>query len=89
MANAQGSLHPVSSLAIVQPITHIHVMHDPFELVTWALAIGIAWMILISMTGLDDWLKELVGKKHPDDELANRLDELEERVKQLEKSATH
>ena len=60
-------------------------MHNPFELVVWAVAIGVAWMVLISMTGLDEWLKRLVGKDEPDKETAARLDALEERVKQLEK----
>ena len=59
-------------------------MKEPFDLVLWALAIGLAWMILISMTGLDDWLKSLFGGKRRNKELAERVKELEERVKRLE-----
>jgi hypothetical protein len=55
----------------------------PSQLIWWALAIGLAWMVLISLTGLDGWLKKLVGKKD-DKELAARLKALEDRVKQLE-----
>lgn len=57
---------------------------NPSELIWWALAIGLAWMILISLTGLDVWLRKLVGKKDGDKELAKRLKALEDRVKQLE-----
>jgi hypothetical protein len=50
----------------------------------WALAIGLAWMVLISLTGLDEWLKELFGKKPSASELEERVDDLEKRVKELE-----
>ena len=59
-------------------------MKEPFDLVWWALAIGLAWMILINMTGLDDWLKSLFGGKRQNRELAERVKALEERVKRLE-----
>jgi hypothetical protein len=61
-------------------------MDNPFQLVWWALAIGIAWMILISCTGLDEWLKKLAGKKGSDKKLAEGLKALEDRVKELEKN---
>jgi hypothetical protein len=71
----------MSRAAIVIPIF----MKDPFELIPWALGIGIAWIILISLTGLDDWLKELFGKRRPDKELQAKLESLESRVAELEK----
>ena len=58
-------------------------MKDPFELVTWAVAIVVAWMIL-STTGLDDWLKKLVGRKGIPEDLAAKIEALEKRIAQLE-----
>ena len=60
-------------------------MKNPFEIIPWALAIGLAWIILISLTDLDDWLKELFGKRRPDKELQAKLKSLEKRVAELEK----
>ena len=58
---------------------------NPSELIWWALAIGISWLILTSLTGLDDWLKELFGRKDSRKSLARQLKALDERVKELEK----
>jgi len=58
-------------------------MKDPFELVTWAIAIVVAWTIL-SATGLDDWLKKLVGRKGVSEDLTARIEALEKRITQLE-----
>ncbi len=63
-------------------------MKNPFEIVTWAMAIGIAWWMLASLTGLDEALKKLFGIKPDDDELEeleSRLEELEKRVGAMEK----
>ena len=60
-------------------------MNSPFDLVLWAFGIGLAWIVLISLTGLDDWLKELVGKKRADRGLEAKLAALESRVAELEK----
>jgi hypothetical protein len=60
-------------------------MKDPFELIYWALGIGLAWMILISLTGLDDWLKGIFGKGKKQKELRTQLQALEARVALLEK----
>jgi hypothetical protein len=56
----------------------------PTQLILWAFAIGLAWMILISLTELDVWLKKLLGKKDGNKELTERLKALEDRVKELE-----
>jgi hypothetical protein len=56
----------------------------PTQLILWAFAIGLAWMILISMTELDVWLKKMFGKKDRNEELTARLKALEDRVKELE-----
>jgi hypothetical protein len=60
-------------------------MKDPFDLVLWALAIGLAWMVLISITGLDDWLKSLTGGRRANQQLQAKLEALERRVAELEK----
>ena len=60
-------------------------MNGPFDLIFWALGIGIAWILLISLTGIDDWLKELIGKKQPSKELEAKIAALESRVAELEK----
>ncbi|HMD61774.1 MAG TPA: hypothetical protein VKG78_10095 [Opitutaceae bacterium] len=60
-------------------------MKSPFDILVWALAIGVAWITLISMTGLDVWLKKLVGNKGSADRLEERVTALEGRVAELEK----
>ncbi len=59
-------------------------MKDPFEIVTWALAIGVAWVLLTSLTGLDDFLKKLVGRKEKTAALEAKIESLEKRVAELE-----
>lgn len=59
-------------------------MKNPFELIPWAIAIGLAWVMLTSMTGLDDFLKKLVGRKEKTAALEAKLEALEKRVAQLE-----
>lgn len=62
-------------------------MKDPFEIVPWALAIGLAWMVFTSMTGLDDFLKKLVGKKSTG-ALEAKIAALEARIAQLERKGS-
>jgi hypothetical protein len=62
----------------------IHIMHDPFELVIWAIAIVFSWEILASATGLQDWIKNLVGRKDSNRALEQQIKALEVRVKELE-----
>jgi len=50
---------------------------DPSSIITWALCLGVAWLIFAGLTDADDWLKSLVGKSKSRD--------LEERVEKLEK----
>jgi sensor domain CHASE-containing protein len=57
---------------------------DPSKLIVWALCIGVAWLILASLTGVDDWLKSLFGKTNSHD-LEQRIQELEKRVNELSK----
>jgi len=56
----------------------------PSSLITWAVCIGVAWLILASLTGADDWLKSLFGKSNSHD-LEQRISELEKRVNELSK----
>ena len=59
-------------------------MHDPFELVIWAIAIVISWEILASATGLQEWLKGVFGRKDTNKALEEQIRALEARVKELE-----
>ena len=61
-------------------------MHDPFDLVIWALAIAISWMILTNLTGCEDWIKSLVGRKNAHRALEDKINSLEARIKELEKN---
>jgi len=58
---------------------------SPFELIPWAIAIGLAWFLLCGLTGLDTWLKKLAGRKDSTPELEARIAVLEKRVEELEK----
>jgi len=60
-------------------------MKDPFEIIIWAMAIGLAWIMLTSMTGIDDWIKSLLGSKSTNRELRSRINALERRVAELER----
>jgi len=55
---------------------------DPSNLITWALCIGVAWLIFAGLTGADDWLKSMFGKSNSHD-LEARLEELEKRVNEM------
>ena len=59
-------------------------MHDPFDLVIWAIAIVICWNILSSATGLEDWIKHAFGRKSTNQVLEEQVKALEARVKELE-----
>jgi hypothetical protein len=60
-------------------------MKDSIDLIGWAVSIGVAWIILSSLTGIDVWLKKLVGQKDKTSALAARVDALEKRLADLEK----
>jgi hypothetical protein len=57
---------------------------DPSNLITWALCIGVAWLIFAGLTGADDWLKSMFGKSNSRD-LEERLEELEKRMNEMSK----
>jgi sensor domain CHASE-containing protein len=57
---------------------------DPSNLITWAVCIGIAWLIFAGLTGADDWLKSMFGKSKSHD-LEKRVGELEQRVNEMSK----
>jgi hypothetical protein len=59
----------------------------PDGLIEWALCIGIAWIILGSLTGLDDWVKKQFGMKDKTDALEQRVAELERRLADAEKKS--
>jgi hypothetical protein len=50
---------------------------DPSNIITWAICLGVGWLIFAGLTGADEWLKSLFGK--------SKTRDLEERVRTLEK----
>ena len=59
-------------------------MHDPFDLIIWAIAIVVCWEILASATGFQDWIKGAFGRKDTCKDLEEQVKALEARVKELE-----
>lgn len=59
-------------------------MNNPFELVIWAIAVGLAWLMFAGITGIDDWLKKTLRRKDSAAELAAKIEALERRLAQLE-----
>lgn len=57
---------------------------EPFELVMWAMFLGVAWLVFASITGADEWLKPRAGVGKIG-ELEERVAVLEYRLEQLEK----
>ncbi len=57
---------------------------EPTQVITWAVCLGIAWLIFASFTGADEWLKSLFGKS-TSKELRERIEKLEQRVDDLSK----
>jgi hypothetical protein len=58
---------------------------NPDDLIEWALCIGVAWIILGSLTGADEWLKSLFGRKSRTQDLEQRIATLEQRLDESEK----
>jgi hypothetical protein len=59
-------------------------MNDPFQLVVWAVAIGVSWWILAMMTGCDRWMRSLFGQRDKAKDLEAQIKALDARVKDLE-----
>ncbi len=57
---------------------------EPTQLILWAVCLGVAWIVLTSLTGADKWLKLLFGKSKLSD-LESRVERLEKRVAETEK----
>jgi len=57
----------------------------PDGLIQWALCLGIAWLILGSLTGIDDWVKKQFGVKDKTKALEQRVAELEKRLNEMAK----
>jgi hypothetical protein len=58
---------------------------NPDDLIEWALCIGVAWLILGSLTGADEWLKSQLGRKSRTQDLEERIAKLEQRLNEAEK----
>jgi len=61
-------------------------MHDPTDLILWAICIVICWKILSSITGFEDWIKSLTGRKDSNRALEEKIKALDARVSELEKN---
>jgi hypothetical protein len=57
---------------------------DPITLIIWAVCLGFAWLLFASITGVDEWLKNLLGKSKTA-ALEQRVRSLESRLEALEK----
>jgi hypothetical protein len=58
---------------------------NPDKLIDWAVGIGIARIILAGLTGADEWLKSLFGRKSRTQDLEERITKLEQRLNDAEK----
>ena len=56
----------------------------PDRLVDWAISIAIC-VIILSITGIQDWIAKLFGSKYSKKELEAKIASLESRIEQLEK----
>jgi len=57
----------------------------PDSLIEWSLCLGIAWLILSSLTGVDEWVKDRFGTNSKTRKLEQCIAELEQRLAELEK----
>lgn len=58
----------------------------PGSLVEWALCIGIAWLVLASLTGVDEFAKKQFGAGDKKCGLEKRIGQLEKRLDAAEKN---
>ena len=56
----------------------------PERLIDWTISIAICLMIL-SVTGIQDWIARLLGRKVSKKKLEENIASLESRIEQLEK----
>lgn len=56
----------------------------PDRLVDWAISVAIC-VIILSITGIQDWIAGLFGSKHTRKDLEEKIATLESRIQQLEK----
>jgi hypothetical protein len=57
---------------------------NPMDLILWASFAGMAWFLVASFTGADEWLKSLFGNSKLND-LEKRVMEMEVRMETMEK----
>ena len=57
----------------------------PYRLIDWAVSITVCLMIL-SITGIQDWIGKLFGSKYTKRELEKKVASLESRIEKLEKT---
>lgn len=57
----------------------------PDRLIDWAVSVTVCLMIL-SITGIQDWIAKLFGSKYTKRELEQKIASLEGRIEKLEKT---
>jgi hypothetical protein len=58
---------------------------SPDRLIDWAISVAIC-VFIVSATGIQDWIANLLGSKHTRKELEEKIASLESRVEKLEKT---
>jgi hypothetical protein len=54
----------------------------PHDFITWTLAIGLFWIVIIACFALDRWLSEWLDRHKPGKNLEKRVFELERRLQE-------
>jgi hypothetical protein len=58
---------------------------SPDRLIDWTFSVAIC-VIILSATGLQDWIARLFGSKHTRKHLEEKIASLESRIEKLEKT---
>ena len=57
----------------------------PDKLVDWGISVALC-IIILSVTGIQDWIARLFGSKHTRKDLEEKIASLESRIQKLEKT---
>jgi hypothetical protein len=57
----------------------------PDKLVDWGISVAIC-IIILSVTGIQDWIARLLGSRHTRRDLEEKITSLESRIEKLEKT---
>lgn len=59
---------------------------EPSTILEWAVYVGVAVLVFNSLTGFDEFLHKLISKSPTKKDLVLKVEQLENRVKELELS---